>query len=123
MSLKDFMKNIFSGRTEEKKSDRPTLIDQIIQSMDLLLQKTDSLNDTYAEEKSALNKIFGEVKSFSPVQDIASAKYEQDILGKITATSTECDAVISGKQGANLKKPIAALQISVTSRLSIQERA
>lgn len=88
--------------------------------MDLLVQKTEYLNDSYSKEIDCIKKISEEVKCLTPQDDIASAKFEQDILGKITAVSSACDAVIAGKKEGGIDKALSSLQTSVTSRIGMQ---
>ena len=123
MSLRDFFSGLFKAKETDKKSAGkgfPPLTEQIVHSMDLLVQKTDSLNDTYEVEKTALKRIFASVQTFVTVDDIASAKYEQEILGRITKVSSACDAAIVGKPGADIASAIGDLQSAVTSRLGMQ---
>ena len=88
--------------------------------MGILVQKTDSLNDSYEVAKTALKRIYASVQTFVTVDDIASAKYEQEILGRITKVSTACDAAIVGKTDSNIENAIGDLQAAVTSRLGMQ---
>ncbi len=118
--------SIFStifGKDDSKKKE-PSLIDQIFSSTSLLEQKSEMLNDSWAEQKGRIKEISAEMRLFTDSNEIAAAKFEQDILGKLTAVSTACDGAISGKQNAKitLDRQLNELVTSVHSRTSIEKR-
>lgn len=124
MSLKDFFKGLFKKSPKSafpKDGSLAPLTQQIASSMELLVQKTEYLGENFSSETESIKKISEQVKTLTPLDDIASAKYEQDILGKITAVSSACNSVIAGKHGANIAKALSSLQAAVTSRLGMQE--
>ena len=89
---------------QKNQSTIPTLLEQIITSMDLLAQKASSLNDSWAEEKEKIIETSQEVRHLQKSDGITAAKFEQDILGKITALSSACDSAIAGNKDAEVKK-------------------
>ena len=114
--------NIFKSRKNAKKTasaSGQTLVSQINRSVGQLLQKADSLNESWENERNILKEIANEVKNFVPENDILSAKFEQDILGKITACSSACDRVIAGKQSTDFVPLLQSLQASVKQRAAM----
>ncbi|MBO4386624.1 MAG: hypothetical protein J5817_06345, partial [Treponema sp.] len=100
----------------------PTLLEQIVTSMTLLVQKTGTLNDSWAGEKEQIAGLLAEVEQMEDSDDILAAKFEQDILGKITALSSACDCAIAGKKDADVEKALAALASSVNQRKAVKMR-
>ena len=98
---------------EKNQSTIPTLLEQIITSMALLAQKASSLNDSWAEEKEKIIETSQEVRHLQKSDGITAAKFEQDILGKITALSSACDSAIAGNKDAEVKKMLASLLLSI----------
>ena len=119
MGIMNFLKDFFGKK--DKPSD-PTLIDRINTSMQLLIEKSGNLNDSFSEEKQAIRDIAEEASNFVELKDIFSAKLEQDILGQITKASFACDAALSGADSGNVKKCIASLKAVVNQRTFVLER-
>ena len=119
MGIMNFLKDFFGKK--DKPSD-PTLIDRINTSMQLLIEKSGNLNDSFSEEKQAIRDIAEEASKFVELKDIFSAKLEQDILGQITKASFACDAALSGADSSNVKKCIASLKAVVNQRTFVLER-
>ena len=115
----NFLKEVFGKKG--KPSD-PTLIDRINTSMQLLIEKSGNLNDSFSEEKQTIRDIAEEASKFVELKDIFSAKLEQDILGQITKASFACDAALSGADSGNVKKCIASLKAVVNQRTFVLER-
>jgi hypothetical protein len=102
---------------EQNETQSLGLIKQIRVALDSVNLKVPSLNDSYAAEKKQIAFLAEEVHYISPVDNITeSAKLELDILGKITAVSSACDATLSGGDGAELRKQIAALDLLIKQR-------
>lgn len=122
-----FFSNVFKKRApstrktskKAKSASKSTLVFQINKSVDQLLQKADSLNESWENERIILREIAEEVKKFVPEDDILSAKFEQDILGKITACSSACDGVIAGRQGTDFIPLLQSLQACVKQRAAM----
>ena len=113
------------GKSEEYKEalpSFPTLLEQIVSSMKLLLAKSGTMNDSWAEEKEQIARLVDEVEHMEETDGILAAKFEQDILGKITALSSACDCAIAGKKNADVKKALAALLSSVNQRVAVKNR-
>ncbi len=106
---------------EKNQSTIPTLLEQIITSMDLLAQKASSLNDSWAEEKEKIIETSQEVRHLQKSDGITAAKFEQDILGKITALSSACDSAIAGNKDAEVKKMLASLLLSIGQRKAVSD--
>lgn len=119
MGIMNFLKEAFGKK--DKPSD-PTLIDRINTSMQLLIEKSGNLNDSFSKEKQAIRDIAEEASKFVELKDIFSAKLEQDILGQITKASFACDAALSGADFGNVKKCIASLKAVVNQRTFVLER-
>ena len=113
------------GTTEDDKNELsafPTLLEQIVSSMKLLFLKAGTLNDSWEEEKEQIAKLAKEVEHMEVSDDILAAKFEQDILGKITALSSACDSAIAGKKDADVKKALTALISAVNQREAVKNR-
>ena len=67
-------------------------------------------------------RLVDEVEHMEETDGILAAKFEQDILGKITALSSACDCAIAGKKDADVKKALAALLSSVNQRIAVKNR-
>lgn len=121
--------NLFS-RLFRKKSDKriavkgnisTSLVERINSSMDLLVMKSVNLNEQWNSERETILKLRDDAKKFVEVDEILAAKFEQDILGSITALSSSCDAALAGKSDADVKKSLAALSSVISQRLSLQK--
>ena len=124
MIVKKIISGLF-GKADDDKSELPsfpTLLEQIVTSMTLLVQKAGTLNDSWAGEKEQIAGLLTEVEQMEDSDDILAAKFEQDILGKITALSSACDCAIAGKKDADVEKALAALASSVNQRKAVKMR-
>ena len=90
--------------------------------MRLLFEKSGTLNDSWKEEKEQIASLLEEVEHMEDAEGILAAKFEQDILGKITALSSACDSAIAGKPDADVKKALAALLSAVSQRKAVKDR-
>ena len=91
----------------------------MVRTMDLFSQKAQTLNDSWTQEKETVDKLCNTVKTFTESQEIIAAKFEQDILGKITAASSACDAAIAGKPDNDFKAQLRSLETSINQRASM----
>ncbi len=124
MIVKKIISGLF-GKADDDKSEFPsfpTLLEQIVTSMTLLVQKAGTLNDSWTGEKEQIAGLLAEVEQMEDSDDILAAKFEQDILGKITALSSACDCAIAGKKDADVEKALAALASSVNQRKAVKMR-
>jgi len=124
MIVKKIISGLF-GKPEDDKDEFPafpTLLEQIVTSMRLLFQKSGTLNDSWADEKEQISKLLDEVENMEVADGILAAKFEQDILGKITALSSACDSAIAGNKDAEVKKTLASLVSSVNQRSAVKNR-
>ena len=123
MGIGNLFKNLFSrskkhSNSSEEKNNLPSLLSQIQATVGILEQKTSFLKEDHAEEKEALLSVIAECKSFKESEEISAAKFEQDILGKITAVSSSLDAVLAGNENSSLMSNIKLL-----SHMSGQRKA
>lgn len=124
MIVKKIISGLF-GKPDGDKDDIPafpTLLEQIVTSMRLLFEKSGTLNDSWKEEKEQIASLLEEVEHMEDAEGILAAKFEQDILGKITALSSACDSAIAGKPDADVKKALAALLSAVSQRKAVKNR-
>ena len=91
--------------------------------MDLLAQKSSSLNDSWSEEKGKIVSAAEEVRHLQRSDGITAAKFEQDILGKITALSSACDSAIAGNKDSEVKKQLTSLLLSLSQRKSVDKNS
>ncbi len=117
MSISKIISTLFNKKEDDEGQKQISLIEQIRLSMNNLVQKTDSLNDSWQEEKASIKAIYEATLTMKPCQEILGSKFEQDILGYITAVSSACDGVIAGKQDVDFKGKLHSLQTSVNQRL------
>ena len=119
MSVKEFIDRVLGKKPNEETRATSTLIAQIQASMAILNEKASALNDNYIEEKNTIAQLFKDVETMVPAKEILGAKFEQDILGYITAVSSACDGVIAGKQGADIEGKLRTLKTAITQRLAM----
>ena len=121
MSIADFFGNLFKTK-KRRSNDNPespltaNSLERIKYAMGRLVQKAATLNDSWQEQKTALVQIQQITDTFVLSSEIASAKMEQDILGKITAVSSSCDRVIAGNKDVDFAAQVQALQTVVNQR-------
>ncbi len=121
MSIADFFGNLFKTK-KRRSNDNPespltaNSLERIKYAMGRLVQKAATLNDSWQEQKTALVQIQQITDTFVLSNEIASAKMEQDILGKITAVSSSCDRVIAGNKDVDFAAQVQALQTVVNQR-------
>lgn len=111
-----FVKSIFKKSEKEEKAS--SLLDRINASMELLVQKSRNLNEQFSQEKEEIMRIAEDARRIQESGEIFSAKLEQDILGNITAVSSACEAVLSGRSRSAVKESLAPLKAAVAQRLA-----
>ena len=115
--------NLFKGLFKKHKMEGGSvLLERINFSMDLLVQKSRNLNSQYEDEKKQIAEIAQTARTIRESSVIFSAKLEQDILGKITAVSSVCDAVLAGRQGKSMKQSVEALKTAISQRLALSSK-
>lgn len=122
MIVKNILKLFNKPDADKNKSSFPSLLEQIVTSMDLLNQKAGTMNDSWAEEKNQIKNLSELVAHMESSDDILATKFEQDILGKITALSSSCDSAIAGKKDCDVKKALASLSSSISQRQAVKDR-
>ncbi len=118
MQLSNFFRRIFTGFSRKDVKVR-SLVDQIDMNLETILVKSANLGSQFEEEKKEIEKLREDFKKVSESKDLFSAKLEQDILGKITAFSSDCDKSLSGDENCNIKESLGALKTAIAQRLSI----
>ena len=88
-------------------------------SMARLVHKAQTLNSSWQKEKDTLQMLMQTISGFVLSDEIASAKMEQDILGKITAVSSACDRAIAGNSDVDLSAQVQSLVTAVNQRKAI----
>ena len=115
--------NLFKGFSKKGKMEGESgLLDQINFSMDLLVQKSRNLNSQFEDEKKQIAEIADTARTIRDSGVIFSAKLEQDILGKITAVSSVCDAVLAGRPVNNMQQTIESLKAAISQRLALNSK-
>ncbi len=122
MTIKDVLTAII-GNSDKNENKQPTLVEGIYNAMQLLVQKCDTLNDSWHTEKQILQELEEEVKSISTKNEILSAKFEQDILGQITAVSASCDRALFDKENSDFSSQVKSLQTLVKQRKAMEDEA
>lgn len=120
MTIKDVLTAII-GNSDKNENKQPTLVEEISNSMQILVQKSDTLNDSWQTEKQILQELEEEVKSISTKNEILSAKFEQDILGQITAVSTSCDRALFDKENSDFSAQVKSLQTLIKQRKAMED--
>lgn len=118
MGVLETIKGVFGRKDEELTT--VSLCQQINSSMELLLQKSGNLNDSFEEEKAEIAKLKEEVEKLGPSKEILAAKLEQDILGRLTTVSFACDKALMGKDDGEVKKSLYHLKTGIQQRLQLQ---
>lgn len=116
---KDFFAHIASFFNIGTRKQNLGLIADIRKSMGVFCKKVSALNDSYIEEKHLAIELNKNAEQMILSQDITAVKLEQDILMKITETSSACDAAISLGNGADFKKHLAVLDQLVKQRIRL----
>lgn len=111
-----YFANSHVQNVEQQEAQALSLIKQMRSSLDLLVLKSSSLNETYAAEKKQIASLAEDVRYISPVDNAGAVKLEQDILGAITVASAACDSTLAGSAGVDLKKQITALETIIKQR-------
>ena len=119
MSIVDIFKKI--GNKKPQVPETSPLLEQIKSQMDLMVQRSVALPEAYADQKAKIQKIFDTVKVWKLQQEIASAKYEQDILGRLTAASRAMDTVLAGKENPEFITALDALEHQVGQRENLEK--
>lgn len=115
--------NLFKGFSKKGKMEGESgLLEQINFSMDLLVQKSRNLNSQFEAEKQQIADIANTARTIRESGVIFSAKLEQDILGKITAVSSVCDAVLAGRPVNTMQQSIEALKAAISQRLALSSK-
>ena len=115
--------NLFKGFFKKGKMEGGSvLLERINFSMDLLVQKSRNLNSQFEDEKQQIADIANTARTIRESSVIFSAKLEQDILGKITAVSSVCDAVLAGRPNKTMKQSIESLKAAVSQRLALSSK-
>ncbi len=112
----------FFRKAKKSAGENPddSLLSRINFSMDLLVQKSQNLGEQFAGQKKEIEEIAAEAKKIRQSDEIFSAKLEQDILGNITAVSSACDDMLSGREISAEKNPLASLKTSVSQRRALK---
>lgn len=98
------------------------LIRDIRRSLQAFSQKASAMNGSYEQEKRQIALLLDAAGQLEPSSDITAAKLEQDILMRITETSSACDSVIVGKDGAEFRQRLSSLQQLVRQRGALAAR-
>ncbi len=115
--IKGFFSRLFSSSDDEKNNQLAReAVQNITSALETLSQKAGTLNDSFTEQKNLIASMITDAKAFIPQNEIAAAKCEQSILGAITAASSACDAALSGGDGSEFVKQVAAVSVLVTQR-------
>ncbi len=115
-----FFKNLFNKKKKQTSSD--TLIIKICSSLELLLEKSTTLNENFNEEKNKLQTMNEKSKLLVPIEEILSAKMEQELLTKITSTSFACDMALTGSEN-DFCENLNALETLLNQRLALQNKS
>lgn len=99
------------------------LITDIRASMHAFSQKASAMNGSYEQEKRTIAALEEAAGKLEPSSAITAAKMEQDILMRITEASSACDSVIVGRDGAEFRKRLSALELLVRQRGKLVEEA
>lgn len=121
-----FFNKLFGKNKSDKKKkseNMPSLIERIVSSMDLLVEKSGNLNSQFEDEKSEILKLSQNAKSLVLVDEILGAKLEQEILASITKVSFACDNALAGKNLEQVKANLSGLNSLMSQRLSLQTKA
>lgn len=118
MAINTILKRIFNKK--EEKISSPSLIEEINKHVSLLVEKSKNLNENFEEEKTEILEIAKEAANIKESKEILAAKLEQDILGRITATSSACESGIAGKVNINIKKEISLLKAKLSQRSALK---
>ncbi|MCI5829694.1 MAG: hypothetical protein UHY90_03600 [Treponema sp.] len=120
MAVAELIKNIFSKKEEEKKTE-PSIVDEIKKHMGLLAEKCQILNESFEEEKKEILALKAEADSIEESREILAAKLEPEVLGRITSVSSVCELAIAGKESPqSLKKEIASLKAKMNQRSALK---
>ncbi len=106
---------------KEKAPAAPPLLRSVRKSLNEFAQRVAALNDSYASEKQLAAALAADAKGFKTLRNINAAKFEQDILIKITEASSACNAVLTSGQDEEFKKQLAALDLLVRQRKSMKD--
>lgn len=120
MSLVSFFERWFAKKKSTTKQKEPSLLSQIGSSMELLLLKAGSLTGNAINEKNRIVALSETAAKLRPLEEIAAVKFEQDILGRITAVSSACDTVLAGKDTDDLNHAIDALAHIIGQRKNLE---
>jgi len=112
---------VYVLRTKANMESSASAVKQICDLMETLSFKSSSLNSSNEDILQQVNSVMKIVKEIKPLNDIAAAKFEQDIFCKITAVSSLCDSVIAGNDSADLKKQLSSLEFLLKQRASMSK--
>lgn len=112
---------VYTLRIKANMESSASAVKQICDLMETLCFKSSSLNSNNEDIFQQVNSIMLIVKEIKPMNDIAAAKFEQDIFCKITAVSSLCDGVIAGNDSADLKKQLSSLEFLLKQRASMSK--
>ena len=105
----------------KKKAPSRTLLSDVCSSIKAFALRVAALNDSYDSEKQLAAALAADAAGFEPLRNINAAKFEQDILIKITEASSACNAVVASGQDGEFKKQLAALEMLVRQRKSMTD--
>lgn len=99
-----------------------TSAQEMERSVNNLVNKAASLNETYSAEKEKITNLTENIKKFTPVKDIAAIKLEQNIIWKMTEVSSACGSALAGKQMAasELKTKLKELEKLIDQRKAFE---
>lgn len=120
-----FFNKLFGKNKSDKKKkseNMPSLIERIVSSMDLLVEKSGNLNSQFEDEKSEILKLSQNAKSLVLVDEILGAKLEQEILASITKVNFACDNALAGKNPEQVKANLLGLNSLMSQRISLQTK-
>ena len=121
MAIKQIFESLFgkSKRQKQNMEQAAVLLQKICSSMGELKNKAAALNDESKKERETIAELNSTVKTIKPSTEITAAKFETDILGKITEVSSAWDTVLSGGNSEGLKKTLSSLEFQVKQRMSL----
>lgn len=111
----------FKKSSKREEPSPPDSLKQIKIAMEILRKKSDSLSDSFKEEKLFLSRLNEVVRSIKKEDNPTAIKFEQDILEKITSASADCSKAIITNSNEELKKSLRSLDFSIKQRCAFKE--
>ncbi len=102
------------------KDSEPAPLKRIQDAGKNLVLRSTALGAGFTEEKAVISRLSQSLDALVASDNIEAAKFDHDILGKLTLAGSLCDKVIAGSEPVEFRRNLSSLEMLVRQREHFQ---